>query len=478
MSGWAWIFTFSRSNTRENRHPRRLLGTGIFPPPTLQPSVYSPLLALFHPSPPLTSDDSTHCARCAATESPQSSLDCARGLLWRSTTTTPRVVRPLSPADNPRRRRSTAKRVWPRPFRWMTSTASVVARCARTPRPSPRHRPPPLPPATPVRGWRSAAAAAAGREEEGEGREERTNPTVACHYLRLKIVWLVTVNLWGGGRGCILIALSLCFSFLPSSLSFFLRGDEMRLASGMKLWNRSNSFLRSWKGSKRLDYYMVYFEFLELEILFLQIFYQECFFNNLSIGIMRNVKWTRDSRRIFVWKKETCRSEKYNSRSSRWTSGILDGFRWYPSIEEDFRGAPAGRRNRQVWKKFILSSGFADPVTAGHERCIYAYAPDADKGLLTPSCLHPHMETRSRLLHGRCSTLPLSLSFSLSLLAPFLPLPWFPSLSVPPPSSPSVCSISRSQRILESAASFESSPSIPHRIHPASGEHIIHCTAR
>lgn len=101
MSGWAWIFTFSRSNTRENRHPRRLLGTGIFPPPTLQPSVYSPLLALFHPSPPLTSDDSTHCARCAATESPQSSLDCARGLLWRSTTTTPRVVRPLSPADNP-----------------------------------------------------------------------------------------------------------------------------------------------------------------------------------------------------------------------------------------------------------------------------------------------------------------------------------------------------------------------------------------
>lgn len=228
MSGWAWIFTFSRSNTRENRHPRRLLGTGIFPPPTLQPSVYSPLLALFHPSPPLTSDDSTHCARCAATESPQSSLDCARGLLWRSTTTTPRVVRPLSPADNPRRRRSTAKRVWPRPFRWMTSTASVVARCARTPRPSPRHRPPPLPPATPVRGWRSAAAAAGGgREEEGEGREERTNPTVACHYLRLKIVWLVTVNLWGGGRGCILIALSLCFSFLPSSLSFFLRGDEI-----------------------------------------------------------------------------------------------------------------------------------------------------------------------------------------------------------------------------------------------------------
>lgn len=473
MSGWAWIFTFSRSNTRENRHPRRLLGTGIFPPPTLQPSVYSPLLALFHPSPPLTSDDSTHCARCAATESPQSSLDCARGLLWWSTTTTPRVVRPLSPADNPVG--GGQESVTPT---FQVDDLHCIRRCARTPRPSPRHRPPPLPPATPVRGWRSAAAAAAGREEEGEGREERTNPTVACHYLRLKIVWLVTVNLWGGGRSCILIALSLCFSFLPSSLSFFLRGDEMRLASGMKLWNRSNSFLRSWKGSKRLDYYMVYFEFLELEILFLQIFYQECFFNNLSIGIMRNVKWTRDSRRIFVWKKETCRSEKYNSRSSRWTSGILDGFRWYPSIEEDFRGAPAGRRNRQVWKKFILSSGFADPVTAGHERCIYAYAPDADKGLLTPSCLHPHMETRSRLLHGRCSTLPLSLSFSLSLLAPFLPLPWFPSLSVPPPSSPSVCSISRSQRILESAASFESSPSIPHRIHPASGEHIIHCTAR
>lgn len=143
--------------------------------------------------------------------------------------------------------------------------------------------------------------------------------------------------------------------------------------------------------------------------------------------VMRNVKWTRDSRRIFVWEKETRRSEKYNSRSSRWTSGILDGFRWYPSIEEDFRGAPAGRRNRQVWKKFILSSGFADPVTAGHERCIYAYAPDADKGLLTPSCLHPHMETRSRLLHGRCSTLPLSLS---RFLFHFSPL-FFLSLGSP-----------------------------------------------
>lgn len=152
-----------------------------------------------------------------------------------------------------------------------------------------------------------------------------------------------------------------------------------------------------------------------------------------------------------------------------------------PRSTRDFRGAPAGRRNRQVWKKFILSSGFADPVTAGHERCIYAYAPDADKGLLTPSCLHPHMETRSRLLHGRCSTLPLflslSLSFSLSLLAPFplrLPLPFPLSLflSVLPilPPSLSVCSISHSQRILETLhLSNHLHPPPPNT--PCSGEH-------
>lgn len=159
-----------------------------------------------------------------------------------------------------------------------------------------------------------------------------------------------------------------------------------------------------------------------------------------------------------------------------------------PRSTRDFRGAPAGRRNRQVWKKFILSSGFADPVTAGHERCIYAYAPDADKGLLTPSCLHPHMETRSRLLHGRCSTLPLFLSLSLSrFLFHFSPL--FLSVSPFPSLSLSFSRFLLFSLLLCQSARFRTAKEYlkrcifriisihPHRIHPAQGS-IIHCTAR
>lgn len=87
--------------------------------------------------------------------------------------------------------------------------------------------------------------------------------------------------------------------------------------------------------------------------------------------------------------------------------------------------------------KSLFSLGFADPVTDRTNRCIYAYAPDVDKGLLTPSCLHPHMETRSGLLHGRAHR----------LLDPY-------HLPVSPASNPSflflsTCSISRSQRILK-----------------------------
>lgn len=138
---------------------------------------------------------------------------------------------------------------------------------------------------------------------------------------------------------------------------------------------------------------------------------------------------------------------------------------------EEFPGRTCrAQESTGVEKVYSLSSGFADPVTAGHERCIYAYAPDADKGLLTPSCLHPHMETRSRLLHGRCSTflsLSLPLSFSLSLLAPFL-FPVSLSLSLgsilPPPPPLSVCSISPSQRILKTLHL-----SNPLRIHPPRG---------
>ena len=55
-------------------------------------------------------------------------------------------------------------------------------------------------------GMQPAAAAA-------RWRGSRTDPTVACHYLRLKIVWLVTVNFGEAFEGgCILIALSRCFS--------------------------------------------------------------------------------------------------------------------------------------------------------------------------------------------------------------------------------------------------------------------------
>ena len=47
-------------------------------------------------------------------------------------------------------------------------------------------------------GMQQAAAAAAATEARWRG--SRTDPTVACHYLRLKIVWLVTVN-FGGREG-------------------------------------------------------------------------------------------------------------------------------------------------------------------------------------------------------------------------------------------------------------------------------------
>lgn len=133
-------------------------------------------------------------------------------MLWRSTTTT-------AAATTQRRRRSTTKSVTPT-FQVDDLHCIVDARARHGPhldtgRPSSLHRHSP----PPGRGWRSAAG--------GGGEEERTNPSVACHYSRLKIVWLVTVNLW---RGCILIALSLRFSFL-SFFEFRSRGDEAHLAS-------------------------------------------------------------------------------------------------------------------------------------------------------------------------------------------------------------------------------------------------------
>lgn len=157
-----------------------------------------------------------------------------------------------------------------------------------------------------------------------------------------------------------------------------------------------------------------------------------------------------------------------------------------PRSTRDFRGAPAGRRNRQVWKKFILSSGFADPVTAGHERCIYAYAPDADKGLLTPSCLHPHKRGR-----GFCTDVVRPyLSFSPSLsrfLFHFSPL--FLSVSPFPSLSLSFSRFLLFSLLLCQSARFRTAKEYlkrcifriisihPHRIHPARGS-IIHCTAR
>lgn len=241
MSGWAWIFTFSRSNTRENRHPRRLLGIGIFPP-TLQPSCIHPSLLAPH----LCSRQTiVRIVRCAATENLQSSLDCARGLLWRSTTT-PRV-RPLSPADNPdqRRRRSTTKSVTPT-FQVDDLHCIVVDARARhgphldTGHPSPSNHPRPG-------GVQPPPPAAERRRGSRENKPDR-----GLSLLETEDCLAGYCELVGRGRvaleGCILIALSLCFSFLLFSfLSFFLRVSSSRgwdascISSGscgiMKLWN-------------------------------------------------------------------------------------------------------------------------------------------------------------------------------------------------------------------------------------------------
>lgn len=162
--------------------------------------------------------------------------------------------------------------------------------------------------------------------------------------------------------------------------------------------------------------------------------------------------------------------------------GILDGFRWYPKEHEGFPGRTCGAQESTGVEKVYSLVGFRWP---GHSRaralhlrlCARRRQGVAHPFLSAPS--HGNaVEAFARTLFDLTSlSLPLSLSFSLSLLAPFplrlpLPLPLSLFLSVPPilPPSLSVCSISHSQRILETLhLSNHLHPPPPNT--PCSGEH-------
>lgn len=142
---------------------------------------------------------------------------------------------------------------------------------------------------------------------------------------------------------------------------------------------------------------------------------------------------------------------------------------WIPLEFErarNFRGAPGGRRNRQVWKKFILSRRVS--LTRSQPGTSVASTPMRQTPTRGCSPL-PVCTLTWKRGRGFCTdvvrpylSLSLPLSFSLSLLAPFL----FPAslgsiLSSSPPLP--VCSISPSQRILKT---LHLSNPHPLRIHP------------
>lgn len=142
---------------------------------------------------------------------------------------------------------------------------------------------------------------------------------------------------------------------------------------------------------------------------------------------------------------------------------------WIPLEFErarNFRGAPGGRRNRQVWKKFILSRRVS--LTRSQPGTSIASTPMRQTPTRGCSPL-PVCTLTWKRGRGFCTdvvrpylSLSLPLSFSLSLLAPFL----FPAslgsiLSSSPPLP--VCSISPSQRILKT---LHLSNPHPLRIHP------------
>lgn len=147
-------------------------------------------------------------------------------------------------------------------------------------------------------------------------------------------------------------------------------------------------------------------------------------------------------------------------------------------------------RDRQVWKKFILSLGFADPVTGSTSAASTPMRQTPTRGLLTPSCLHHHMEMRLRLLHERVHrlldpasvSLPLdSLSLSLSPLLCHCFTPSFTPSTLAPLFSFCVRQSARFRAAKEylkrcSRASFESPSPPPPNAHPHLGD-IIHCTA-
>lgn len=136
----------------------------------------------------------------------------------------------------------------------------------------------------------------------------------------------------------------------------------------------------------------------------------------------------------------------------------------------NFRGAPAGRRNRQVWKKFILSRRVS--LTRSQPGTNVASTPMRQTPTRGCSPL-PVCTLTWKRGRGFCTDVvrPFSLSLFLSrFLFHFSPLFSSPSLSLslgsilPPPPPLSVCSISPSQRILKTLHL-----SNPLRIHPPRG---------
>lgn len=133
----------------------------------------------------------------------------------------------------------------------------------------------------------------------------------------------------------------------------------------------------------------------------------------------------------------------------------------------NFRGAPAGRRNRQVWKKFILSRRVS--LTRSQPGTNVASTPMRQTPTRGCSPL-PVCTLTWKRGRGFCTDVvrPFSLSLFLSrFLFHFSPLFSSPSLSLSlgsilPPLS--VCSISPSQRILKTLHL-----SNPLRIHPPRG---------
>lgn len=170
---------------RENVEERHILGIGSFPLPKLCP----------------------HTRRyCAVTENLQSSLDWRVGVAMAITshpppTNYPSVVPTTAVYDQ--------QSVTPT-FQVDDLHCIVDARARDGPHLDTPERPSSLPPPH--------------AQGDAAARWRGSKRTVACHYLRLKIVWLVTVNFWGADvRGVVFwLHCRGCFFFFPSPSN---RGD-------------------------------------------------------------------------------------------------------------------------------------------------------------------------------------------------------------------------------------------------------------